>query len=128
MEKIKPAAQVDRQTGFSVDNIQQTPKTKFNIKFPGCRIIPAHCPRFKKCCANICPLDPNWNNHAHLRGESICFYLRRYSNPISRAKLGGYIPEQLLDVIARVHPSIIIAYGDIRRRLRRASATPPGAA
>lgn len=118
MNKIKPAAPGKGQTGF-----ENNTKTKSTIKSSDCRIIPAHCPRFKKCCANICPLDPNWNLRAHLRGESICFYLLEYSKPTSRAKLGGYISKQLLDVIARVHTSIIKAHGDIRRRLKRSATT-----
>lgn len=87
-------------------------------------IVPESCPHFRKCSAPICPLDPDWRSRTHLRGESICFFLRQYSKPISRAKFGGYIPEQLLNVIARVLPDIIDRYGDIRRRLKRSATTP----
>jgi len=107
-----PAALGKGQTGFGNDH---TPKFT---------ITPHSCIRFDKCNANVCPLDKDWISRTHLRGESICTYLGEYVKPSGRAILGGYIPEQLLDVIARAHPSIINAYGDIRRRLKRAITTP----
>jgi len=46
VEKTKPAALGKGQTSF-----ENNTKTKSTIKSSDCRIIPAHCPRFKKCCA-----------------------------------------------------------------------------
>jgi hypothetical protein len=34
-----------------------------------------NCDRFNDCSANICPLDPDWQQRKHLNGERVCFYL-----------------------------------------------------
>lgn len=121
MEKIKPAAQqVERQTGF-VDNTQHKSKTKFNIKSPGCRIIPAHCPRFKKCCANICPLDPDWELRTHQRDEPVCFYLRELVKSGTRPKFVGGLTRKTLEVIAKAYPKIISRWYDVKKQLERSA-------
>lgn len=30
------------------------------------------CPRFERCSAPICPLDPDWRLRRHLPGEAVC--------------------------------------------------------
>lgn len=36
------------------------------------------CPRFNKCSANICPLDPEVGERAHVSGEDVCpFTIKR---------------------------------------------------
>ena len=112
MNKIKPAALGKGQTGFGNDN---TPKFT---------ITPHSCIRFKKCSANVCPLDRDWELRTHVRGEGICLYMSEYAKPGGRAKLEWYIPAKLIEVIERVHTSIIERHADIKCRLKRASRTP----
>ena len=52
-------------------------------------IIPDSCPKYEKCSANICPLDRDWPLRTHLKGESICFYLREYVKQGAIARLRG---------------------------------------
>lgn len=33
------------------------------------------CPKFQKCNAPICSLEPNWKKRKHISGDRVCFYL-----------------------------------------------------
>ena len=112
MNKIKPAALGKGQTGLGNDH---TPKFT---------ITPHSCIRFDKCNAPVCPLDTKWIERVHLCGEPICLYLREHIKPGGRAILGGYIPQELIELIERELPNIIDRHGDIRRRMRRTASTP----
>lgn len=35
-------------------------------------LLPASCPKWEKCSANVCPLDPNWTSRTHREGERVC--------------------------------------------------------
>lgn len=37
------------------------------------------CPRYDKCSAPICPVDPNWRRRSHLEGERVCVWLTELS-------------------------------------------------
>jgi hypothetical protein len=34
-----------------------------------------HCPRYDRCNAPRCPLDPHWRDRTHLVGEAVCAFL-----------------------------------------------------
>lgn len=35
----------------------------------------SQCPKFQKCNAPICPIDPIWDKRKHFSGDRVCFYL-----------------------------------------------------
>ena len=86
-------------------------------------IAPDSCPKYEKCSANICPLDPDWQLRTHLNSEPVCFYLREYVKQGGIARLRGCIPREMLEQIAEVLPEIKSRYGTIKRRLESAAKT-----
>lgn len=96
----------------------------------GCRIGRSEphgaerCPRFEKCSANVCPVDPDWRLRTHLDGERVCLYLTEQSKPGGRAILAPVLSSDLLEEVARAVPEIIARYGPIRRAADRAARTP----
>jgi len=80
-------------------------------------ISPEACPKFNKCSANICPLDPDMLKRTHLPGERVCFYLTEYVKPHAKEILRGSLPEKQLEAIAEAYPKIIARYSPIKRRL-----------
>ena len=91
---------------------------------PATLTTPKMCPRFARCNANVCPLDDKWPYRNHLRGESICLFLREAVKVGGLAVLGVHIPTKLLQQVVVMLPEIIDRYVDIKRRLERASTTP----
>ena len=86
-------------------------------------ITPDSCIKYEKCSANICPLDRDWQLRTHLKGESVCFYLREYVKQGGIARLRGYIPREMFKQIALVLPYIKSRHGNIKRRLENAAKT-----
>ena len=76
------------------------------------------CPRFDKCSAPICPLDPKWRERAHLSEDRLCFYLCESVKP------GGMnrIPSQLYECAVRLASDERLP-GVIKRKLRVSAAT-----
>lgn len=83
------------------------------------------CPRFDKCSAPVCPIDPKRLLRKHIKGEAVCFYLLEGAKPLARAVLEATTAPELLDAIMGATPSIIARYGPIRRALYRAARNPP---
>jgi len=86
-------------------------------------ITPDSCPKYEKCSANICSLEPDWQLRSHLNGEPTCFYLREFVKQGGIARLRGCIPKEMLEQIAEVIPKIKSRHGDINRRLESAAKT-----
>jgi hypothetical protein len=84
-------------------------------------LTPETCPKFNKCSANICPLDPDWRLRSHIQGEPICFYLREYVKEGGIARIRGYIPEEMFKKIELGVPEIKSQYVDISARLERSA-------
>ena len=83
------------------------------------------CPRFDKCNAPICPLDPDVLDRAHVKGDPVCHYLRLY---VKRALWGlktGSIPANLEIRIAGAYSRLTTRYGPLKRTLERAAKLPP---
>ena len=78
------------------------------------------CPKFLKCSANICPIDPHWSCRAHIQGEQVCFYLRECVKVGGEARLRAYIPEEMLNQVVYLLPEIKSRYADLSARLERA--------
>ena len=81
------------------------------------------CPRFDRCIAPICPLDPNWPRSAHLQGEHVCMYLLEAVKTGGEARVRSVLPTQVAEQVLRSTPGIRGAYVHIRRALERASAS-----
>jgi len=79
-------------------------------------IAPNHCPKFLKCSAPICPLDRDWKQRTHLKGERVCFYLREMT---VRGNLGGRYPVLFGKVIEREYPKILSLISDIKKQCER---------
>ena len=86
-------------------------------------ITPDSCPKYAKCSANICPIDPDWQLRTHMKGERICLYLREYVKQGGIARLRGSLPKEMLEKIALNLPDIWSRYGNIKRSLERAAKT-----
>jgi hypothetical protein len=83
----------------------------------------SRCPRFARCSAPICPLDPHHLESCHLRGERICFYLTELVKPGVWLRVRGSSQGELLRDVAKTLPGIVSRYGPIRRELRRSAKT-----
>ena len=81
------------------------------------------CPRFDRCIAPICPLDPNWSRSTHLQGEHVCMYLLEAVKTGGEARVRSVLPTQVAEQVPRSTPGIRGAYVHIRRALERASAS-----
>ena len=82
-----------------------------------------NCPKFSKCSANICPLDPDWRLRTHIQGERICLLLNEaVKHDAERNFTLAHRKELYLQVVA-VLPAIQSRWGDIKRGLERAKRT-----
>ena len=79
------------------------------------------CPKYEKCSAPICPLDPNWRNAKHLNGERFCFYLGEAQKGGAEALFVGRGLGELYQVMAEVTPDVSARWGTIRNALARAA-------
>lgn len=85
---------------------------------------PQDCPKFGRCSAPICPLDPGHLNAAHLEGERVCFYLLEYVKPNSLGRFKGlHRGETLYRAMQNTCLGIMARYGGVRRALARAKTT-----
>lgn len=89
--------------------------------------MPNACPRFDQCSAPLCPLG-DWKTHHHLKGEPVCFYLREAAKHGGTLPLTGDMPAKLAAKVSEACREIISSpcsrWGDVRRRLIRASLSP----
>ena len=81
------------------------------------------CPKFEKCSAPICPLDPEWQSRSHLPGERVCFYLLEFVKPGAEARFQGCTPRELYRVVQDTIQPISTRYAPIQRALKRAKDT-----
>ncbi len=81
------------------------------------------CPKYEKCSAPICPLDPNWRNVRHLKGERICFYLCEAQKDGSEAIFGGRGLGELYRLMVEATPDISVRWGTINNALAKAAKT-----
>jgi hypothetical protein len=79
------------------------------------------CPRFEKCSANICPLDPLWRKRVHREGEPICGLAREAVKDGADRRLEGYIPQEMLAEVRRTIPQIMARWVPIQKGLERAA-------
>lgn len=79
------------------------------------------CPRFERCGAPICPLDPDWRKRTLIKGEPTCGLLLELSKPQGEANLHGCLPGDVVEVVVTTAPSVLARWAPIRRAFERAS-------
>jgi hypothetical protein len=82
---------------------------------------PSDCPRYERCNAPICPLDPHCLHSQHLPGESVCLWLRELSKPHGEDTLRSVLREEVAATVMAAAPGIIATHGCVRRAWQRAS-------
>ncbi len=81
------------------------------------------CPKFDRCSAPICPLDPDWRLRVYRRDEPICFYLLEYVKPHARAQFIGGMAMPIYEAIERSMDAMCSRYAPLRKALERAKRT-----
>jgi hypothetical protein len=81
------------------------------------------CDRFDTCSANICPLDPDWQQRKHLNGERVCFYLIEAQKINAKAVFESCGRGYLYLLMAEVTPAIIYRHYAIKYALNQAKKT-----
>ena len=83
------------------------------------------CPRFDRCNAPICPLDPDVLDRVHAKGEAVCHYLRLYVKNALWGLKTGSVPANLTIRIAAAYSRLTARYGPLKDALERAAKSPP---
>lgn len=78
------------------------------------------CPKYSKCSAPICPLDRDWPQRVHRKGESVCAYLLETVKPNAETHFQGVPAREIYGVIQNIAEAMSTRYGPIARALRRA--------
>ena len=81
------------------------------------------CPKWEKCNAPICPLDPEWEKRSMLGEDPTCFYLSESVKPNAEAVFQERGLGELFKVITESAPAIISLWSRIRHNLERAKTT-----
>ena len=87
------------------------------------RIGPALCPRYDRCSAPVCPLDPEWRLRSHLKGEPVCGLLLELSKTGGEATLRGFLPAQVAQVAITLAPALLARHAPLRKAWEKASKT-----
>jgi hypothetical protein len=78
------------------------------------------CPKFERCSANICPLDPDWPLRTHGTGDRVCFYLLEAVKNGSEARFKAIPTEDMLQGVLGALPAICSRWASIRTTVERA--------
>lgn len=81
------------------------------------------CDRYNTCSANICPLDPDWQQRKHLNSERVCLYLLEAQKINAKAVFESGGREYLYLLIEEVAPAIIRRHYAIKYALNKAKKT-----
>lgn len=85
------------------------------------------CPRFHKCSATKCPLDPDTRWRVHLPGDPVCHYLLNAMKSEKTNTLPGSLAQMVVDYLGDVFsPAGWNEKGlyDLRSKLLRAALQP----
>lgn len=80
------------------------------------------CPKWHRCSAAICPLQPDVG--AHLPGERVCLYARELAKPGGRDRLREAIPAEMVEAITQATPGLIVRHRALKSALEVASKSP----
>lgn len=82
---------------------------------------PPECPRYQRCSAPICPLDPDWQLRKHLDGDSVCGLLLELAKDGGEATLRACLPEEVVAAAVTLAPAIRGTHGPVRRAWEKAA-------
>ena len=82
------------------------------------------CPRYFKCSAPLCPLDPHWSECRMLRDEHICHYLAEASKAGAYERFRGRYDFDIYMVAQESLPGMRKAFKELDREIKRASKRP----
>ena len=83
----------------------------------------ALCPKWEKCSAPVCPLDPDWKKRTFISEDACCFYLQEAAKSGAKARFALHGHGKLFDAIADIGPAIITRHRIIAGRVERATVT-----
>lgn len=83
-------------------------------------IAPSACPKWHKCNAPLCPLDPDVLKRVMLNDEPVCYYLTEAVKVDAEAIFRGRGREELFAVVSTLIQPMSFRWGRIRRHLERA--------
>jgi hypothetical protein len=81
------------------------------------------CPKFNRCSAPICPLDPDVLSRTYLPGEPVCLYMREFVKPDAKDRFQGAQRGDLYDHLSHSLETLLDRYAPLRKALKRASKT-----
>jgi hypothetical protein len=82
------------------------------------------CPKFDRCSAPVCPVDPNWRDSVYRKGEPTCFYMRLHAKNALEGQKQGSVPSELRIRVIEVYDEIIDRYAPLKTALEKASKSP----
>jgi hypothetical protein len=82
---------------------------------------PRACPRYERCSAPICPLDPDWQQRKHLENEQVCGLLLELAKVGGEATLQSCLPKEVTQAATTLAARIHDAHGPVRRACEKAS-------
>lgn len=89
----------------------------------GTRIAMTECKHASTCNSNVCPLDKDYLNRSHCRGESICRYLRQqHKQELSGIKTGvitTILGTPLPDILLRAKTRYSSLQSDLNKVTKR---------
>ena len=85
---------------------------------------PEQCPRFNRCSAPLCPLDPHWSRPKMLRDEHICYYLTEASKAGAHERFQNRHDFDIYMVAEESLPGMRKTFKELDREIRRASERP----
>ena len=85
---------------------------------------PGQCPRFNRCSAPLCPLDPHWRRCKMLRDEHMCYYLTEASKEGAHERFRDRFDFDIYMVAEESLPGMRKAFKELDREIKRASERP----
>ena len=110
------------EASFLARTLQMTAKRRNTTEEVGEDLL---CPRFDRCSAPICPLDNEWRERHHLKGEPVCYFMRLHAKNALDGLKGGSVPEELIDRVVTVFQEICDRYAPLKVSLQRAAQSQP---
>jgi hypothetical protein len=87
------------------------------------RITPVDCPKFDKCSAPICPLDPDWPRRCHLKGERACPFALEATKKGALARFRDHPHEEIVQAAGEMVALPEMLGTNLRIALSRAAAS-----
>lgn len=91
---------------------------------------PMECPKFATCSAPVCPLHDRWRTSSHLRGESVCLWLRELQKNGGAQRLSALLRPDMVLAVCECHEALFsgsgalpVGAGEMRRKLAEAATS-----